>query len=43
MIFEKKSLCVIIALDLGEGSCYTKPVHDYESDDNLDCIYRITT
>jgi len=43
MIFEKKSLCVIIPLDLGEGTCYTEPVHDYESDDDLDCIYKITT
>ena len=42
MIFEKKSLCVIVPLDLVEGSCYTKPVHDYESDDDLDCIYKIT-
>ena len=42
MIFEKKSLCVIIPLDPAEGSCYTEPVYDYESDDDLDCIYKIT-
>jgi len=23
MIFEKKSLCVVVPLDLAEGSCYT--------------------
>ena len=35
-IFEKKSMRVVIPLDLVEGLCYTEPVHDYESDDNLD-------
>lgn len=43
MIFEKKLMRVIIPLDLVEGSRYTEPVRDYESDDNLDCIYKITT
>jgi len=42
MIFEKKSLCVVVPLDPAEGSCYTEPVHDYDSDDDLDCIYKIT-
>ena len=42
MIFEKKSLCVIIPLDHVEGSRYIEPVRDYESDDDLDCIYKIT-
>jgi len=42
MIFEKKSLCVIVPPDLAEGLRYTEPVHDYESDDDLDCIYKIT-
>lgn len=42
MIFEKKSLHVIIRLDPAEGSRYTEPVCDYESDDDLDCIYKIT-
>lgn len=41
MIFEKKSLRVIITLDPAEGLHYTEPVRDYESDDDLDCIYNI--
>jgi len=43
MIFEKKSVYIIVPLDPIEGSCYNEPVHDYESDDDLDCIYKITT
>jgi len=43
MIFEKKSLRIVIPLDPTEGSCYTEPVRDYECDDDLDCIYKITT
>lgn len=43
MIFEKKYLRVVVPLDPAEGSCYTEPMRDYESDDNLDCIYKITT
>lgn len=42
MTFEKKSLCVVIPLDLVEGSHYIEPVRNYESDDDLDCIYKIT-
>jgi len=42
MIFEKKSLHVVIPLGLAEGSRYTESVHEYESDDDLDCIYKIT-
>ena len=42
MVFDKRSLHVVIPLDPAEGSSYTKPVHDYESDDDLDCIYKIT-
>ena len=42
MIFNKKSLCVIIPLDATEGSRYTEPVCDYGSDDDLDYIYKIT-
>jgi len=42
MIFEKKLLHVIVPLDLAEGSCYTEPVRNYESDNDLDCIYKIT-
>ena len=41
MIFEKKSLHVIVPLNLAEGLHYTELVHDYESDDDLDCIYNI--
>ena len=43
MIFEKKSLRVVVPLDPVEGSRYTEPVHDDECDDDLDCIYKITT
>ena len=43
MIFEKKSLCVVIPLDPAEGPRYTEPVRDYESDDDLEWIYKITT
>ncbi len=42
-IFEKKSRCVVISLDPAEGSRYTELVRDYGSDDDLDCIYKITT
>ena len=41
IIFEKKSLCVIVPMDLVEGLCYIEPMCDYESDDDLDCIYMI--
>ena len=43
MIFEKKSLCVVVPLDPAEGSRYIDLVRDDESDDDLDCIYKITT
>lgn len=43
MIFEKKSLRIVIPLDPAKGSCYTEPMCDYESDDDLDCIYQIRT
>ena len=39
MIFEKKSLCVVVPLDPAEYAHYTKPMRD----DELDCIYEITT
>jgi len=42
MVFENKSLHVVIPLDLAEGSSYTELVHDYESDDDLDRIYELT-
>jgi len=43
MIFEKKSMRIIVPMDHSEGSHYIEPVRDYESDDDLDCIYKITT
>lgn len=43
MIFEKKSLRIVIPLDPIEGSRYTELVCDYESDNELDYIYKITT
>ena len=42
MIFEKNSLHVVIPFDPGKGSRYIEPVHDYESDEDLDCIFSIT-
>lgn len=43
MIFEKKSLWVLVPLDTTEGLHYMDPVRDDESDDDLNCIYRITS
>ena len=43
MVFEKTSLRIVVSLDLAEGACYTELVCDDESDDELDCIYKITT
>lgn len=42
MIFEKKSLRVVVPLDPEEGSRYMEPVRDNKSDDDLECIYKIT-
>ena len=42
MIFKKKSLCILIPLDPAEGVHYTEPVRNNGSDDELDCIYKIT-
>jgi len=39
MIFEKKSLHIVVKLDPAEGPRYTELVCDNESDDELDCIY----
>ena len=36
MIFENKTLHVVVLLDPVEGPRYTKPVQDYESDDDMD-------
>lgn len=41
LIFEKKSLRVVVPLDPIEGLRYTELVRDYESDDNFDQIYKI--
>jgi len=43
MIFEKKSLRIVVPLDPIEGSHYTKLVRDNDNDDDMDCIYNITT
>ena len=42
MILEKKYLKVVVPLDPVEGARYTEPVHNDGSDDELDCIYKIT-
>jgi len=42
MIFEKKSLRIVVPLDLAKGTQYTEPVCNDDSDDDLDCIYKIT-
>lgn len=41
MIFEKKSLRIVVPLDPAEGLGYTESVCDYDSDDELDYIYQI--
>lgn len=43
MSFERKSLCVVVPLDPAKGLRYNEPVCDYESDDDLEQIYKITT
>ena len=42
IIFEKNSLRVVVPLDPAEGLRYTKPMREYESDNDLDFIYKIT-
>ena len=42
MIFEKKSLRIVVPLDLVEGFHYTEPVRDYDNNNDLDYIYKIT-
>ena len=42
MIFEKKSLHIVVPLDPAEGACYTEPLRKDDNDDDLDCIYQIT-
>jgi len=43
MIFENNSLHIVIPFNPPKRSCYTELVRDYESDDDLDYIYKITT
>jgi len=43
MIFEKKPLRVIVPLDPAEGARYTEPVRNDDINDELNCIYQITT
>ena len=38
MIFEKKSLRIVVPLNLAKGAQYTKLMCDDDSDDDLDCI-----
>lgn len=42
MIFDKKSLCIVVPLDPAEGLNYTESVRDYERNEDLDQIYKIT-
>lgn len=42
MIFEKKSLHIVVPLYLAEGAWYIELVHKDDSDDNIDCMYKIT-
>ena len=42
MIFEKKSLRVVVPPNPAEGARYTELMRDDDSDDDLDCIYKIT-
>jgi len=41
IIFEKKSLRLIVPLDPVEGAHYNELVHDKDNDNELDCIYQI--
>jgi len=41
IIFEKKSLWVVVPLDIAKGVRYTEPVHDDDNDDELDYFYQI--
>lgn len=43
MIFKKKSLHVVLPLDPAEGACYIEVGHDEENEEELDCLYQITT
>ena len=41
MTFDKKSLRIVVPLDPAKGTWYTKLLRDDDSDDDLDCIYKI--
>lgn len=43
MFFEKKSLRVVVPLDPADGSHYIEPMRDYDHDNDLYYIYKITT
>ena len=42
LTFEKRSQCVVVPLDPADGERYNEPVCDDDSDDDLNCIYKIT-
>jgi len=42
MLFEENSLRVVVPLDLVEGACYSEPVRDGDSNNDLNYIYKIT-
>ena len=41
MTFENKELRVILSLDPVESASYTKPVQDYEEDDDIEQIQKL--
>lgn len=43
MVFETKSLRMVISLDQVEGPRYTEPMCDKESENDVDCSYRMAT
>ena len=43
MIFETKSLCVVVLLDPAKGPHYIEPVSNKESNDESNGIYRMAT
>ena len=42
MIFEKTSLRLVVPWDPAEGLHYIEPVRNYDKDNDLDYIYKIT-
>lgn len=43
IVFKKNSLCIVVPLNPSEGVNYTELVCNDESNDELDCIYKINT